>query len=83
MTSFLATIIGDKKGWKAMEARAGRLPRDHRVVHGEMNSSMWRVTSGDGMDVAAFCDARLSGALTYLDRWRPTLNRGVAAQLAE
>ena len=112
MTSFLTKIIGDKKEWKAMEARANLLPRHYRVVHDEMKSYMWRITSGDGMDVvavlrevldlfeesaaagkgvldvtgrdvAAFCDARLSGATTYMDRWRAALNRDVAAKLAE
>jgi DNA-binding ferritin-like protein (Dps family) len=112
MTSFLTKIIGDKKDWKAMEARAHLLPRDYRVVYSEMKSYMWRFTSGDGMDVvavlrgvldlfedsaaagtnvldvtgrdvAAFCDARLSGTASYRDRWRATLNRDVAAKLAE
>lgn len=112
MTNFLTKIIGDKKEWKAMEARANLLPRDYRVVYGEMKSYTWRFTSGDGMDVvavlrevldlfednaaagknvldvtgrdvAAFCDARLSGTTSYTDRWRATLNRDVAAKLAE
>lgn len=74
MTSFLTKIIGDRNEWKAMEARASRVPRDYRVVYGEMKSYMWRFTSGD---------AWLSGALTYLDRWRATLNLGVAANLAK
>jgi DNA-binding ferritin-like protein (Dps family) len=108
----LNKIIGAKKEWKAMEARANMLPRDYGVVYGEMKSYMWRFTSGDGTevgavlravldlfvdsaaagngvfdvtggDVAAFCDARLSGTTTYTDRWRATLNRDVAARLAE
>ncbi|TQL61981.1 DNA-binding ferritin-like protein (Dps family) [Oryzihumus leptocrescens] len=112
MTGFLTRIIGDKKEWKAMEARANLLPRDYRIVYNEMKSYMWRFTSGDGMDivailrevldlfedsaaagkgvldvtgpdVAAFCDARLSGATTYMDRSRASLNRGVAAKLAD
>lgn len=112
MTSFLTKIFGDKKEWKAMEARAAVLPREYRVVYDEMKSYMWRFTSGDGMDVvavlrevldlfednaaagkgvldvtgldvAAFCDDRLSGATTYLDRWRADLNRDLAAKLAE
>jgi DNA-binding ferritin-like protein (Dps family) len=53
MNNLLTKIIGDKKEWKAMEARARRLPRDYRVVYGEMKSYMWRFTSGDGMDVVA------------------------------
>ena len=53
MSNFLTKLIGDKKEWKRMEARANALPRDYRVVYGEMKSYMWRFTSGDGMDVVA------------------------------
>lgn len=112
MSTFLSKIIGDKKDWKAMEARAGALPRDYQIVYGEMKSYMWRFTSGDGMDIvallrdvlelfetsaargrrvlevtgediAAFCDARLPGASSYMDRWRASLNRDVARKLAD
>ena len=34
-------------------------------------------------DVAAFCDARVGGPTSYLDNWRASLNRTVAAKLAE
>ena len=53
MTGFSTTIIGDKREWKATEARANLLPRGYRVVHGEMKSYRWRFTAGDGMDVVA------------------------------
>jgi len=53
MKHLLSRIIGDKKEWKAMEARAHALPHDYRVVYGEMKSYLWRFTSGDGMDVVA------------------------------
>ncbi len=95
-----------------MEARANALPRDYRIVYGEMKSYLWRFTTGDGMDivallkevlglfetsvaegksvlevtgkdVAAFCDERLRGMVSYLDRWRASLNRDVAKKLAE
>ncbi|KGN31463.1 hypothetical protein N802_03610 [Knoellia sinensis KCTC 19936] len=40
-----------------------------------------------GPDVAAFCDERLAGTASWLDdlpgTWRDTLNRAVAAKLAE
>ena len=36
-----------------------------------------------GCDVAAFSEARLSGATTHMDRWRASLDRAVAARLAE
>ena len=53
MNNLLTKIIGDKKEWKAMEARARTLPRDYRVVYGEMKSYMWRFTASDGMDIVA------------------------------
>jgi DNA-binding ferritin-like protein (Dps family) len=53
MSNLLTKILGDKKEWKAMEARANALPRDHQIVYGEMKSYMWRFTAGDGMDVVA------------------------------
>lgn len=51
--NILTKIIGDKKAWKAMEARAHALPRDYRVVYDEIKKYMWRFTSGDGMDTVA------------------------------
>lgn len=36
-----------------------------------------------GDNVAAFCDERLGGPTSYLDTWRASLNRTVAAKLAE
>lgn len=53
MRNLLAKLIGDKTEWKAMEARANVLPRDYRVVYGEMTSYMWRFTASDGMDIVA------------------------------
>ena len=112
MNNLLTKLIGDKKDWKRMEARAGVLPRDYGIVYGEMKSYMWRFTAGDGMDivdilrdvltefetaagegkpalhvtgsdVAAYCDARLPQATTYLDKWRANLNREVAEKLGD
>lgn len=51
MIDLLTKLIGDKKDWKRMEARAAALPRDYRIVYGEMKSYMWRFTAGDGMDI--------------------------------
>jgi len=51
MANLLSKLIGDKKEWKRMEARANALPRDYRTVYGEMKSYMWRFTTGDGMDI--------------------------------
>ncbi|WP_370615447.1 DUF1048 domain-containing protein [Mumia sp. Pv 4-285] len=56
MTNFLTKIIGDKKEWKRMEARAASLPNDYRTVYGEIKNYMWRFTSGDGMDIVAILD---------------------------
>jgi DNA-binding ferritin-like protein (Dps family) len=53
MSKLLTKLIGDKKEWKRMEARANALPRDYRIVYGEMKSYMWRFTASDGMDIVA------------------------------
>ena len=53
MKSFMTKILGDKKEWKAMEARANALPRDYRIVYGEMKPHLWKFTAGDGMDIVA------------------------------
>jgi DNA-binding ferritin-like protein (Dps family) len=53
MDNFLTRIIGDKKEWKRMEARAEALPSDYRIVYGEIKKYMWRFTAGDGMDIVA------------------------------
>ena len=53
MNNLLTKLIGDRKEWKRMEARAHALPRDYRVVYGEMQSYLWRFTAGDGMDIVA------------------------------
>ena len=49
----MTTVRGDEREWKAREARANALPRDHRIVHREMESYLWKSTSGDGTDVIA------------------------------
>ncbi|NYI77260.1 DUF1048 domain-containing protein [Nocardioides panzhihuensis] len=53
MNNLLSRLVGDKKEWKRMEARAAQLPSDYRTVYGEMKSYMWRFTAGDGMDIVA------------------------------
>ena len=50
MNNILTRLIGDKKDWKRMEARATQLPTDYRTVYGEMKNYMWRFTTSDGMD---------------------------------
>ncbi|MFJ9391186.1 DUF1048 domain-containing protein [Nocardioides sp. NPDC101246] len=51
MNNLLSRLVGDKKDWKRMEARAAELPADYRTVYGEMKNYMWRFTAGDGMDI--------------------------------
>jgi DNA-binding ferritin-like protein (Dps family) len=51
MSIVLTRIAGDKKEWRAMEARAKGLPRDYRVVYDATKSYLWKFTSGDGKDV--------------------------------
>ena len=53
MGNFVSKMIGEKKDWKAMEARAQALPREYRVVYAEMKAYLWKFTAGDGSDVVA------------------------------
>jgi DNA-binding ferritin-like protein (Dps family) len=53
MTNRLTKLLGNKKEWKAMEARADALPHNYRIVYGEMKSYLWRFTNGDGVDIIA------------------------------
>ena len=53
MTTILTRLIGDKKDWKRMEARAHQLPADYRTVYTEMKNYLWRFTTSDGMDIVA------------------------------
>ncbi len=53
MSGMLTKVIGEKKEWRSMEARAHALPRDYRIVYDGMKKYLWRFTSGDGRDVVA------------------------------
>jgi len=53
MNSFLKKILGDKKEWKAMEARADALPSDYRILYGEIKGYMFKLSAGDGMSTVA------------------------------
>jgi DNA-binding ferritin-like protein (Dps family) len=53
MLDFLNKMIGDKKEWRRMEARAKALPRDYQIVYGEMMQYMFKRSGGDGMDIVA------------------------------
>lgn len=53
MLKFFKKIIGDKKDWRAMEARAKALPSDYKIVYGEIKNYMWKFSASDGMDIVA------------------------------
>lgn len=53
MGNFLKKIIGDKKEWRAMEARAKALPKDYQVVYDEIKNYMFKFSAGGGMDIVA------------------------------
>ncbi|MBM6400667.1 DUF1048 domain-containing protein [Phycicoccus sonneratiae] len=50
MYRILSKVIGEKKEWRAMEARAAALPRDFRTVYGEVKAYVWRFAGGDGRE---------------------------------
>ena len=49
--NYLKKLIGDKKEWRAMEARAHKLPRDYQIVYDEIKKYMWQFSGGTGMDI--------------------------------
>lgn len=49
--NFMKKLIGDKKEWRAMEARAKKLPRDYQIVYAEIQKYMWHFSGGTGMDI--------------------------------
>jgi DNA-binding ferritin-like protein (Dps family) len=51
MANWLQKIIGDKKEWRRMEARAAALPADYRVMYDEIKKYMWKFSAGGGMDI--------------------------------
>lgn len=51
MINYLKKLIGDKKEWRAMEARAHQLPRDYRIVYAEIQRYMFQFSGGTGMDI--------------------------------
>ena len=48
---FLKKIIGDKKAWKEMEARAKALPKDYQVVYGEIKIYIWKRSEKESVDI--------------------------------
>jgi DNA-binding ferritin-like protein (Dps family) len=51
MNDFLKKIIGDKKEWKAMEARAKALPKDYQVVYDEIKRYIWKRSGQGSIDI--------------------------------
>jgi DNA-binding ferritin-like protein (Dps family) len=47
----LKKLIGDKKEWKVMEARARSLPKDYRVVYDEIKQYIWKTSGLDGIEI--------------------------------
>src|SRR5690349_4857964 len=50
MANWLKKVIGDKREWRQMEARAAALPRDYRIVYGEIKKYLFKFSAGSGMD---------------------------------
>ncbi|WP_298989793.1 DUF1048 domain-containing protein [uncultured Pseudokineococcus sp.] len=48
MRDFITKLVGDKREWRAMEARAAALPQDYRLLYAEIQKYLWRLSSGDG-----------------------------------
>lgn len=53
MANFLKKLIGDKKEWREMQARAAALPRDYRIVYDGSMKYMFKFAGGGGMDIVA------------------------------
>lgn len=56
MKSFWTKVIGDKKEWRGLEARADALPRDYRVMYREIKQYLFKLGSGDAQDVVRVLD---------------------------
>jgi DNA-binding ferritin-like protein (Dps family) len=51
MAGFINKIIGDKKEWNEMEARAKALPEDYQIVYGEIKQYIWKTSGLAAIDV--------------------------------
>lgn len=51
MNNFLKKIIGDKKEWKKMEARAKALPKDYQVVYDQIKHYIWKSSGLSSTDI--------------------------------
>ena len=53
MVNIFEKLIGDKREWRAMEARAKALPEDYTFVYHKIQHYMWNHAAGSGMDMIA------------------------------
>ena len=51
MKDFINKVLGDKKEWKAMEARAKALPKDYRIVYHEIQQYIWKSSGLGAIDI--------------------------------
>ena len=51
MMKFFEKIIGDKKEYRRQMARVNALPQDYQFVFKKIQSYMWGLASGDGLDM--------------------------------
>jgi DNA-binding ferritin-like protein (Dps family) len=51
MNDYLKKILGEKKEWKAMEARAKSLPRDYRIVYEDIKRYIWKSSGNPSIDI--------------------------------
>jgi DNA-binding ferritin-like protein (Dps family) len=53
MSNIIKKIIGDKKEWRQMEARAKALPEEYEFVYHKIQNYMWNYAAGHsaGMDM--------------------------------
>jgi len=59
MSSLIKKILGDKKAWRQMEARAKALPEEYDFVYHKIQHYMWKYAAGSGMDMVAVFEGLL------------------------
>lgn len=59
MRDLLTKLIGEKKEWRLMEARAAALPEDHRVMYAEIKKYVFNLAGGDGRSIVALLEGLL------------------------
>lgn len=56
MRDLLTKLVGEKKEWRAMQARAAALPEDYRVVYAEIQKYVFNLAGGDGRSIIALLE---------------------------